>query len=227
MKYFLTGLLMLLLSGHVTAGIPEISLEKAPVDRADQKSIERGAKFFATVCMACHTLIYLRYDKLAEKAGVTYAKMPVNVKWPQGSVPPDLSLEASARGVDWIYTYLHSFYQDKARPTGMNNLLVANTMMPGIITAYQGLQTLATDNRQSETINHDWQWYDLLLLKSKGTMDPQKFDATVADLVNFLAYASEPYQEQQHRLGWKVLLFLVIFFIFAYLLKREYWKDVE
>ena len=81
-------------------------------------------------------MIYLRYDKIAQEAGITYEKMPINVKtWPYGVTPPDLSLEADVRGVDWIYTYLHSFYQDSSRPTGVNNLLVPNTAMPDIVAA--------------------------------------------------------------------------------------------
>jgi ubiquinol-cytochrome c reductase cytochrome c1 subunit len=227
MKKLFFGWCLLLFTHTVWALPPTISLERAPIDLSDKKSIARGAKFFATTCMSCHTLIYLRYDKLAADAGITYAKMPIGVKWPQGAVPPDLSLEASARGVDWIYTYLHSFYLDPARPTGVNNLLVPNTMMPGIITVYQGRQILAGDTSQSKTLNHEWQWYDLLILENKGSLDPQQFDATITDVVNFLAYASEPFHADQRRLGWKVLVFLAIFFVFAYLLKKEYWKDVK
>ena len=32
---------------------------------------------------------------------------------------------------------------------------------------------------------------------------------------------------ERYRLGVKVLLFLVILFVFAFLLNREYWKDVH
>ena len=47
------------------------------------------------------------------------------------------------------------------------------------------------------------------------------------DLVNFLAYIAEPYKSDRLRIGTYVLLFLVVFFIFAWLLNREYWKDVH
>src|SRR5689334_8387127 len=116
-------MVLLFLPLTVIAEETPIALEKAPINTSDIESIKRGAKFFSTVCMACHTAIYLRYNKLAKESGVTYERMPVNVKqWPFDITPPDLSLEANYRGLDWIYTYLHSFYVDPSRPTGFNNL---------------------------------------------------------------------------------------------------------
>ncbi|HVE43574.1 MAG TPA: cytochrome c1 [Gammaproteobacteria bacterium] len=203
-----------------------LQLAKAPIDRSDMESIKRGAKFVATTCLACHTLVYLRYDKLSQDAGITYEKMPVNVTvWPLGVKPPDLSLEANVRGVDWIYTYLHSFYQDSSRPTGMNNLLVPGTAMSGILAPYQGDQVLV-EHPMYDLLGHV-EWYDLLELKKQGSMTPEQFDAMTADVVNYLAYASEPYRAEQHKIGWWVLGFLLIFTVFAYFLKKEYWKDVK
>jgi ubiquinol-cytochrome c reductase cytochrome c1 subunit len=228
MKYLLL-IVMLIISGGAMAEEAGIALDNAHVNLHDRASIERGAKFFATNCMACHTLVYLRYDPLAQKAGITYEKMPVNVKsWPYGITPPDLSLEADIRGADWIYTYLHSFYTDPARPTGVNNLLVPNTAMPGIIVAYQGQQALAKDVKNSQRIfGHQLQWYDMLEQQSDGILSPKDFDATITDLINFLGYAAEPYYIQQTRLGYWVIGFLIVMFVLLYLLKKEYWKDVK
>lgn len=198
----------------------------APIDRSNMESVQRGAKFFSTTCMSCHTLIYLRYDKVAKDAGITLDKMPINVKtWPYGVAPPDLSLEANVRGVNWIYTYLHSFYQDKSQPSGYNNLLFPNTAMPNIVAPFQGDQVLVK-NPMPDLLHH-YQWYDLVELVREGTMTPEQFDATIADLVNFLAYAAEPYYEEQRIIGFWVLGFLVILFIMMVALKREYWKDVK
>ena len=178
--------------------------------------------------MACHTLVYLRYDKVAQDAGITLDKMPINVSnWPFGIKPPDLSLEASIRGVDWIYTYLHSFYQDSSRPTGVNNLLIPNTAMSGILAPYQGDQVLVTNKVSLGILYNDTNWYDLLVLTKQGSMTPEQFDATMADLVNFLAYAAEPFHEEQRHLGWWVLGFLAVLFVLMYFIKKEYWKDVK
>jgi ubiquinol-cytochrome c reductase cytochrome c1 subunit len=230
MKRYLLILLALLVFPFAAFAEEEqggIALEKFQANSSDLASVKRGATFFAANCMSCHTMVYLHYDKLAQEAGVTYEKMPVNVKnWPYGVTPPDLSLEADVRGEDWIYTYLHSFYQDPARPTGVNNLLVPNTAMPGIISPFQGTQ-VKIQGHPPTALFHQLHWYDLLILQKPGSMSPDQFDKTIADLVNFLSYAAHPYQETQEWLGWWVLGFLLIFFVLAYYLKKEYWKDLK
>jgi ubiquinol-cytochrome c reductase cytochrome c1 subunit len=60
-----------------------------------------------------------------------------------------------------------------------------------------------------------------------GTLSPAQFDTMVRDLTNFLTYAGEPVQLERQRLGVWVLIFLGFLFIFAYLLKKEFWKDVH
>lgn len=204
-------------------------LSKAPINRLDMASVRRGAKTFATTCMSCHTLKYLRFDKLAASEGITLDKMPLNVKsWPNGITPPDLSLETDVRGVNWIYTYLHSFYKDPSRPSGVNNLLVPHTGMPAILAPYQGEQVLVANPEKNVGAIYDkYEWYNLLVQTVPGSMSPEEYDHMTADLVNFLAYAAEPYYADQHHLGYWVLGFLVILFGFTYMLKKEYWKDIK
>lgn len=221
-------ILLLFISQNGFTNEPDIALEKAPIQRFNTPSIQRGAAFFATNCMVCHTMVYLRYDKIANEAGITYEKMPIAIKnWPLGVTPPDLSLEANIRGVNWIYTYMHSFYTDLSRPYGVNNLLMHNTAMPGIIVPYQGQQTLVKDLTAPKKILSQYHWYDLLELQSPGKMSSAEFDATMTDLVNFLQYAAEPYEEKQYSLGKWVIGFLLIFFVLAYYLKKEYWKNIH
>lgn len=227
MKRF-TFLLFILFFFNI-AFADEIALERAPINIRDTASIKRGAKFFASICITCHTMIYMRYNQLAQDAGVRYDRMPINIKkWPNDVKPPDLTLEVSRRGVDWIYTYLHSFYMDPTRPTGTNNLLVPDTAMPGIIMAYQGQQVLVPKHDiGTELYSPEYQWYDLVELKTKGSMSPEQFDATMTDLVNFLAYASEPYKVEQENIGVWVILFLIVLFVLMYLLKRSYWSEIK
>lgn len=68
---------------------------------------------------------------------------------------------------------------------------------------------------------------DHLELVETGKQSPAEFDRTVHDLTNFLAYVSEPAQLHRNIYGIFTLLFLFIFFIFAYMLKKEYWKDIH
>lgn len=226
-RVFLISALLAAPSWALAEGEATIALSPATIHSSDMEAVKRGAKFFAANCMSCHTMVYLRYDKLAQAQGVSYDKMPVNVKnWPNGITPPDLSLEADVRGVDWIYTYLHSFYQDNTRPNGVNNLLVLNTAMPGIISAFQGTQ-IRIEGAAPSAIYHDTHWFDLLVLQKQGSMTPDQFDEAITDLVTFFDYAAHPYQEDQRWIGWWVLGFLFIFFILAYYLKKEYWKDIK
>lgn len=227
MHYFVALSLMLFSSLLWAAEPPPgLVLAKAPIDQMDIASIKRGGKQFAEKCMVCHTMTYLRYDAIAQSVGVTYDRMPINVTvWPNGVTPPDLSSIADIRGVDWIYTYLHGFYQDPTRPTGANNILVPGTAMAAILSPLQGEQVLV-DKPLYDRRGHV-QWYDLVRPIKEGSMTPEQFDSTVADIVNFLAYASQPYYIQQHRLGRWVLLFLAFMFVLTMLLKREYWKEIK
>jgi ubiquinol-cytochrome c reductase cytochrome c1 subunit len=66
-----------------------------------------------------------------------------------------------------------------------------------------------------------------LVLDKPGTMTPIEYDEMVADLVNYMAYMAEPARHTRKTIGIYALLFLGLMFIFAYLLKKEYWKDVH
>jgi len=98
--------------------------------------------------------------------------------------------------------------------------------MPNVLWQLQGVQkpvykTVADDE------GHEHQVLEGLELVEAGAQSAEDFDRTVRDLVNFLAYMAEPIKLERQSLGIKVMLFLLLFFIVAYLLKKEYWKDVH
>ena len=115
---------------------------------------------------------------------------------------------------DWLYTYLRTFYRDPKATTGWNNVVFPNVAMP------HALWTLQGENGLDEKTHK-------LTQRSKGSQSATEYDATVRDLVNFLVYASEPAAADRKTLGIAVLLALGVLFIFAYLLKKEFWKDVK
>ncbi|MCB1737132.1 MAG: cytochrome c1, partial [Gammaproteobacteria bacterium] len=135
-----------------------------------------------------------------------------------GKTPPDLSVIARSRGTDWVYTYLRSFYLDPHKPTGTNNTVFKDVGMPHVLWELQGWQEAEHDEHGEVT--H-------LKLVEPGAMQPEEYDAAVRDIVNFLAYLGEPAQLDRSRLGPWVLLFLLLFSFLAYLLKKEYWKDIH
>ncbi|MEE9303320.1 MAG: cytochrome c1 [Thiotrichaceae bacterium] len=137
-----------------------------------------------------------------------------------GSPVPDLSLVGRSRGADWIYTYLKSFYLDPKRPVGVNNTAFPNVGMPHVLWELQGWQELEVH----EANGHKTQ---TLKLTQPGSMSVAEYDIVVRDLTNFLAYTSEPAQLHRKKYGIFAMILLVVFIGFAYLLKKEFWKDIH
>ncbi len=61
----------------------------------------------------------------------------------------------------------------------------------------------------------------------EGLLTPQEYDQAMADLVNFLEYVGEPGKKARERLGVWVLLFIAVFGVLAYFMKKEFWKDIH
>lgn len=161
-----------------------------------------------------------------------------------GVAPLDLTLAARVRGADWLYTYLRTFYVDTSRPWGVNNKVFPEVGMPHVLLELQGRQVCAPGvvyAANKGVKRHPLTDEDLLFapdgrvlnpcgrlhIMQPGQMTPQEYDTAVYDLVNFLAYIAEPMQEKRRQIGVYVLLFIALFFIFAALLNREYWKDIH
>ncbi len=249
-------LFLLLFNLVAQAGGGEVNLESAPIDRTDKASLQRGARIFVNYCLGCHSAKYLRYKQVAKDLGIVdengevrsnLIKEQLNfvsdkvtdsiqtsmlegdaANW-FGTPPPDLSLVARVRGVDWLYTYLRTFYSDPSRPFGVNNLVFPGVGMPHVLLSLQGVQEAeyraVLIEQDGDTIKREV--VDRLILKQPGSLTVEQYDTMVADLVNFLDYMGEPAKLERQHLGVWVLLFLVVFTLFAYLLKREYWKDVH
>ena len=140
-----------------------------------------------------------------------------------GAAPPDLTLISRAKKPEYLYTYLRTFYQDDSRPYGVNNLVYPNVGMPHVLLELQGLpQCVNADESHA-----DEGYCDSLEVASAGIMTTDQFDDAMYDLVNFLAYTAEPFKQTRIEMGKKVMSFLTIFFIIAWALNREYWKDVH
>jgi ubiquinol-cytochrome c reductase cytochrome c1 subunit len=141
-----------------------------------------------------------------------------------GVEPPDLSVIVRARGTDWLYTYLRKFYRDDKRPTGWNNIVFPNVGMPHALWQLQGIQTVSSEfeERDGHKIEHL-----KLVLQKPGSLSAMQYDSLTRDLVNFLSYMAEPEKTKRTQIGIVVLLFLLLLLLPAWLLKKEYWKDVH
>ena len=216
----------------------EVELEHVEMDLTDQESLQSGARTFINYCMGCHSAAYSRYNRVAADLGIPEELMEEYMIFNEdaeigdlmvsamsedlgnnafGIAPPDLTLVARARGTDWLYGYLTGFYEDNSRPFGVNNRVFANVAMPNILEGLQGIQHC----EDAEHCDH------LVLEEGTGSLSEEEFEEVVYDLVNFLYYMGEPSRLDRMRIGGYVLLFLSFLWVFAWLLNREYWKDVE
>ncbi len=189
----------------------------APVNLQDKVALQRGARLFVNYCYGCHSLKYLRYERLVEDLRLTGEIVRNNLMFTEGKLGdqmrvampiesakqwfgtpvPDLTLEAKLRGSDWLYSYLIGFYVDPKRPWGYNNRVFPDVGMPHVL---EGLE------------------------KDLGE---EAFRVAMGDLTNFLTYAADPVRLKRERIGTYVLVFLVIFMIPVYFLNKEYWKNIN
>jgi len=136
-----------------------------------------------------------------------------------------LTVISRARGADWLYTYLRSFYRDDSRPTGWNNVVFDKVGMPHVLYELQGDQVLRVEeSTDAHGVKHEEKTLELV---KPGKLTKPEYDAMVGDLVNYLEYMGEPAKTTRMQLGIYVLLFLGVFFVVAYYLKKEFWKDIH
>jgi ubiquinol-cytochrome c reductase cytochrome c1 subunit len=223
----------------------EIGLLASGTDIKNTDSLQRGARNFMNYCSGCHSLKYLRYNRLAADLKIPESELAPNLMFTSdkafdtinsampkdseawfGKQPPDLSLVARAKGPDYIYSLLKGFYTDKTRPWGVNNLYLPAAAMPHVLQSLQGLQKPVFKSEQDERGSARMVLVGVESM-TPGAMKPEEYDQFVRDIANFLDYAGEPIKEKRQSMGVFVTLFLLVFFVFAYLLKKEYWKDVH
>ena len=235
LKKFLIALLFAPLAAMASVSL---KLDRAPDRATDQVSLQAGARTFVNYCLNCHSAALMRYnrlvdiglteqqikdnlmftaDKIGEPMGISMSRKDAKEFF--GAWPPDLSLIARARasgdgsGADWLYTYLRGFYKDEKRPTGWNNVAFESVGMPHVLWELQGDQVMGPDHK--------------LQLSKPGKLSPKEYDDAVGDLVAFMVWMADPNAQFREQLGIAVLLFLGVFFVVAYAMKRAFWKDIH
>jgi len=215
-------------------------------DIRDRASLQRGAHNFMNYCSGCHSAQFVRYTTMAQDLGIPDAELRANLMFTStnpgdtiisamspeageqafGAAPPDLSLIARARGTRYLSAFLHGYYADPTRPSGVNNTVLPGTAMPHVLAPLQGVQQ-AVPVKHAGPAGAETTEQVALELPQPGSMSPQQYDVFVRDTVNFLQYIGEPVEAHRRDLGIWVLSFLAVFTGLAYLLKREYWKAIR
>ncbi len=238
------ALLLAPLVGFASEGGPP--LQDAQIDLKDHESLQRGAQYFVDYCMGCHSLQYMRYGRMAVDLGISDADLSEHflfggvkpgdlmanamrpddgVQW-FGTAVPDLTLVTRWRSPDWVYTYLKSFYTDPSRPYGVNNLVFPDVGMPDPFVGLQGIQAPVLAEAHNAEPGAKPHVIGVELVEP-GLLSQEDFDAMVRDLTNFLTYVGEPVKLERQQLGIYVLIFLGVLFVLAFLMKKEFWKDVH
>jgi len=222
-----------------------VQMEAAEIDPGSVMSLQRGARNFMNYCSGCHSAKYVRYNTIGKYLDLSEQQLidnlmfnaektfeTIRVAMPAGDsatwfgkTPPDLTLMARAKGADYVYNFLKGFYLDADSPTGVDNLVLAGTSMPHALWELQGFNEAIINEvtEHGETTVH----FEGFEQVTPGSMDAEDYDDFVRDTVNFLAYIAEPVRAERRKLGVWVLLYLAVFLIIAYLLKKQIWKDVS
>lgn len=235
----------------VWAAGPAAPLDRFPTAKlTDKAALQNGAKLFMNYCLGCHGLSQVRYnrlrdlglteDQIKENLVLTDAKVGDLIKTSMplkesaawfGKAPPDLSLTARSRssragsGADWIYTYLRTYYRDPSRPTGWNNLVYPAVGMPHVLWELQG-----QNNAEFKTVTvggQEQQAFDRFVVDVPGKVSAADYDNLVADITAFMSWAAEPVAQTRKQVGVWVLLFLALFFVFAWRMNAAFWKDIR
>jgi ubiquinol-cytochrome c reductase cytochrome c1 subunit len=213
----------------------------------DRASLQRGYQVYNEVCSGCHSIQHLSYRNLSESGGPEftieeakaiasqfeiedgpnsdgemfmrsarlsdkfvkpYPNIESSTAANGGAYPPDMSVLAKARsgGANYIYSLLLGY--DEA-PAGLelDDGVYYNTYMPG------------NKIKMSSPLS------DGIVEYSDGT--EVTMEQVAKDVTTFLVWASEPHLEAQHKMGFKVIIYLIILFILVYMSKQKIWSNLN
>ncbi len=223
------------------AGGGGFKLLDANINLSKKSSLQRGAANFFNYCSGCHSLQYMRYNRIAEDLELDESLVKTNFMFAGDKIgntvkvsmnsedakswfgvqPPDLSVISRVRGADWLFSFLNGFYTESERPTGVNNLYFSQTSMPHVLWELEGYKKLI---KPSEGSQNDGIAFETVIPGKLSQIEYQEF---TRDIVSFLVYVGEPARLIRYKLGFWVISFLFVLFIFAYLNKRAIWEDVK
>ena len=210
----------------------------------DRASLQRGYQVYNEVCSGCHSVKHLSYRNLSEEGGPEFSieeakaiaaefevedgpnadgemfmrsgKLSDNFVNPYpnvhasiasngGAYPPDMSVLAKARagGADYIYSLLLG-YEETPENIELDDGVYFNKYMPG------------NKIKMSEPIS------DGIVEYSDGTKATK--EQIAKDVTSFLVWAAEPHLESQHKMGFKVIIYLIILITLVFMSKQKVWS---
>ncbi len=214
-------------------------------------ALQRGARTFVNYCLGCHSAGYHRYLHLVDDLGLTEELVREHLIFTRdadgkpeplsslmkntmaenyahsvfGTAPPDLTLVARVRNTDWLYAYLRGFYvKGDDLEAGVDNLVFPGVGMPHVLWELQGWREAVFEAGEDPAGKGTFSHFEQL---TEGELTESEYDKLVLDLVSFLYYLGDPNRAERYRVGFWVVLGLLLLMLLAYMLKREYWRDVH
>jgi ubiquinol-cytochrome c reductase cytochrome c1 subunit len=223
---------------------------KGPFGTYDRAAAQRGFQVYKDVCSACHSLNLLYYRNL-EELGLTENQVKgiaAEVQVPDiaddgsaierparpsdhfkkpfpneaaaasangGKAPPDLSVIVKARegGPNYVYGILTGYVPyDKLKPEQLKEFNVKKDDNFNLY--FPGHRIAMPPPLEDGKVNY-----------VDGTKNTLQQEAS--DVVEFLAWASEPHLEDRNRTGVRVILFLLAMAGLMYAVKRAVWADAH
>ena len=220
---------------------------KGLTGKFDRASLQRGFQVYKEVCSSCHSMQYLSYRNLGEPGGPEFTLEEVKAiaasveiedgpdsqgemftrpgkpsdkfksPYPNveastaangGAYPPDMSVLVKARpgGADYMYSVLMGYEEP---PAGMK-------LDDGV---YYNKYMIGQKIKMASPLS------DGIVEYSDGT--EATMDQMAKDVTTFLAWAAEPELEERHRVGFKVIIYLILLTILVYLSMKKIWSRVD
>ena len=149
-----------------------------------------------------------------------------------GALPPDLSLIARARGVErnpswWIHPFLMLGDVVQSYQEGGADYLYA--LLTGFTDPPSGFHMAEGQYYNKAFPGHQISMppplTDGAVTYQDGT--PPKADNYSRDVVAFLSWAADPSLDQRKRIGWQVILYLIVTTGLLYLGKKRIWSALK
>ena len=213
----------------------------------DRASLQRGFQVYKEVCSSCHSMQYLSYRNLGEPGGPEFTLEEVKAiaasveiedgpdsqgemftrpgkpsdkfksPYPNveastvangGAYPPDMSVLVKARpgGADYMYSVLMGYEEP---PAGMK-------LDDGV---YYNKYMIGQKIKMASPL------LEGIVEYSDGT--EATVDQMAKDVTTFLAWAAEPELEVRHKLGIKVIIYLLLLTILVYLSMKKIWSRID
>jgi len=255
-KVILTAISVLALSSSFGVSLSHASEEGAyplpnvdwsfegPFGTYDKAALQRGLMVYRQVCSSCHAMKRVAYRNLtalgysedqvkaiageytiidgpndegemferpgrpSDKFKSPFANDAAATSANGEALPPDLSLITKARegGADYVFGVLIGYASAPPEVTVLDGQYFNKHMTGNVIKMPPPLTAGAVAYEDGM---------------------PQTVEQYAKDVSTFLTWAAEPEMEQRKQMGFKVILFLIVFAALMYAVKRKIWAKVH